>query len=269
MPDFLHHPLLILKPEGFRWLIENFGLAAVCLMIFAESGVFPMLPGDSLLVVCGIYAAGSTLGAAGQPLLSLAWLMTLVPLCGVLGAQAGFGIGRLAGSGVYRWKDASLGFVPVYRRDWLRRTEDFFGRWGAFAVVAGRWVPFVRTGAPLLAGVTKMSWTQYTLFNVLGALSWVWSMVLVGYFLPPVVARFAPGVRLEDRIDLVVVAVILVSLVPVFYTVARESRQTRGGGSAGARGGGPGKGSATAARGHGNAKASRGAKSAKGRKGRG
>ncbi|HTA16952.1 MAG TPA: VTT domain-containing protein [bacterium] len=221
--NFLLHPLLILQPEGFRALIEAFGLPVICAMIFVESGVFPMLPGDSLLVVCGIYAA--TPGAGGQ-VLSLPLLLTVVPLCAVLGSQVGFGVGRWAGAGAYGWKDRMFGPVPVFRREWLRRTEALFKRWGAFAVVVGRWVPFVRTGAPLLAGVTRMSYAEYVPFNIVGALSWVWSMVLVGYFLPPIVHRFAPDFRLEDRIDRIVLAVVFLSLFPVAYSIWKERRES-------------------------------------------
>jgi membrane-associated protein len=227
--DFLHHPLAILHPDGIRQLIDAYGLLSVCAIVFLESGVFPMLPGDSLLVVCGIYAsaAGSSAGGAGS--LSLFLLLTAVPLCAIAGAQFGFGIGRWAGKGAYAWKDRQWGFLPVYRRSWLARTEDFYKRWGAFAVVAGRWVPFVRTGTPLLAGVTRMSYRQYVTFNIVGALSWIWSMVLVGYYLPPLMANIAPGFKLEENIDKIVLVVVVLSLLPVFYTLWKESR---GGGSA-------------------------------------
>jgi membrane-associated protein len=222
--DFLHHPLLILKPEGFRALIEAFGLPVICAMIFVESGVFPMLPGDSLLVVCGIYAA--TPGVSGQ-VLSLPLLLIVVPLCAVLGSQVGFGVGRWAGARAYGWRDRYLGPLPVFRQDWLRRTEAFFKRWKAFAVVAARWVPFVRTGAPLLAGVTRMSYEEYVPFNIVGAVGWVWSMVLMGYFLPPLVRRFAPDFRLEDNIDRIVLGVVFLSLIPVAYTVRKERQEGR------------------------------------------
>jgi membrane-associated protein len=219
--DFLHHPLLILKPEGIRFLIGAYGLVAVAVMIFLESGVFPVLPGDSLLVVCGIYAA--TPAAQGGGVLSLAALMTVLPLCAIVGSQIGFGAGRWAGLGAYQWRDRNLGFVPLYRRKWLKRTEDFYTRWGGFAVVVGRWVPFVRTGAPLLAGVTRMSYGKYVPYNILGALSWIWSMVLVGYFLPPIVAGVAPNFRLEEHIDMIVLVVVALSLIPVAYTFYKES----------------------------------------------
>ena len=222
--NYLVHPLLILRPEGFRTLIESFGLPVICAMIFVESGVFPMLPGDSLLVVCGIYAA--TPGAGGQ-VLSLPLLLGIVPLCAVLGSQAGFGMGRWAGASAYGWKDRNLGPLPVFRRAWLLRTEAFFKRWGAFAVVAARWVPFVRTGAPLLAGVTRMPYARYIPFNVVGAVSWVWSMVLVGYFLPPLMDRLAPGFKLEDNIDRIVLGVVLLSLIPVAVTIWKEGQEGR------------------------------------------
>ena len=221
--NFLAHPLLILRPEGFRALIEAYGLPVVCVMAFAESGVFPMLPGDSLLVVCGIYAAAT--GATGAAVLSLPALLIVVPLCAVLGGQVGFGVGRWVGTGVYGWKARNLGPLPVYRHAWLLRTEAFFKRWGAFAVMAGRWVPFVRTGMPLLAGVTRMPYKTYVPYNIVGAFSWVWSMVLVGYFLPPLVDRMIPGFVLEDHIDKIVLAVILLSLLPVVYTIWKEGQE--------------------------------------------
>jgi membrane-associated protein len=223
--NFLSHPLLILRPEGFRALIEAFGLPVVCAMAFAESGVFPMLPGDSLLVVCGIYAA--TAGAAGAAVLSLPMLLIAVPLCAMLGGQIGFGVGRWAGPAAHGWKDRNLGPLPIYRRAWLQRTDSFFKRWGVFSVVAGRWVPFVRTGMPLLAGVTRMPYKTYVPYNIVGALSWVWSMVLMGYFVPPLVDRMVPGFALEDHIDKIVLGVVFLSLVPVLYTVWKEGGEGR------------------------------------------
>jgi membrane-associated protein len=224
----IHQFLGIFHSEGIRSLIEAYGLGLVCLIVFAESGAFPMLPGDSLLVICGIYAA--TPGPGGQAVLSLTALLTLVPLAGVLGGQLGYGVGRWAGPAVHQWKDRQLGPVPVYRRAWLAQTDRFYQRWGGFAVIAGRWVPFVRTGAPLLAGVTRMGLGRYTLYNVLGALSWVGSMVLVGYFLPPLWAQVLPGLRLEDNIEKIVLLVVALSLLPIVYTTWVERR---GGAAAG------------------------------------
>ncbi|MGH7441967.1 MAG: DedA family protein [bacterium] len=217
--DFLYHPLLILRPDGFRALVQSFGLPLVCTFIFAESGVFPVLPGDSLLVVCGMFAVSA---GTGSPALSLWSLLVVVPICAVLGSQAGFGIGRWAGPRVHTWRDRSLGPLPIFRRTWLKRTEDFFGRWGSFSVVAGRWVPFVRTFAPLLAGVSELSYAAYIPFNILGAFSWVWTMVLTGYYLPPLVDHLLPGFRLEDHIDAIVLVIVALSVLPVAYTIVKE-----------------------------------------------
>jgi membrane-associated protein len=146
-------------------------------------------------------------------------------------------VGRWAGRSAYGWKDRSLGFFPLYRRSWLKETEDFFKRWGSFAVIAGRWVPFVRTGAPLLAGVTRLGYASFIPYNIIGALSWVWSMVLVGYFLPPVVARLWPGFVLEDHIDAIILVVVAVSCLPIVYTYLsdRKGRAATGGKAAPAK----------------------------------
>src|SRR3954465_9599340 len=97
--------LWLLKPEGIQWLIQTGGLPAICLIIFAETGFFALLPGDSLLVLCGIFAATTT--ADGHPLLPIWPLLVLVPLCGVAGDQVGFWIGRWFGQAIYGWKDRS------------------------------------------------------------------------------------------------------------------------------------------------------------------
>lgn len=223
--DLLHSFLHIFSADGIRALIEGYGLPVISLIIFAESGAFPMLPGDSLLVICGIYAA--TPGAGGG-VLSLPALLILVPLCGVLGAQVGYQVGRWAGPKAWKWKDRSWGPLPVYKHDWLAQTEAFFKRWGAFAVIVSRWVPFVRTGAPLLAGATRMPYGRFIPFNVIGAVSWVWSMVLIGYFAPPVVARFFPGFSLEANIEKIILGVVFLSLIPILVTAWKERQERRG-----------------------------------------
>jgi membrane-associated protein len=227
--DLLHSFIHLFSPEGIRALIEGYGLPVICLIAFAESGAFPMLPGDSLLVICGIYAATPGNGAN---VLSLTTLLTVVPLCAILGGQLGYQVGRWVGPPAWKWKDKSLGPVPVYRRAWLEQTEAFFKRWGVFAVVVSRWVPFVRTGAPLLAGVTHMPYRRYLPYNLVGAVAWVWSMVLIGYYAPPFVAQFFPGFNLEANIEKIILAVIFLSLLPILFTLWKEHGLKAAGGSA-------------------------------------
>jgi membrane-associated protein len=215
--------LWLLRPEGIQWLIQTGGLPAICLIVFAETGFFALLPGDSMLVLCGIFAA--TTGADGRPLLSLPLLLTLVPVCGVLGDQVGYWIGTWFGKALYGWKDFGFLGIPVFRQAYLRKTEDFYGRWGTFFIVAGRWVPIVRTFAPIVAGVIRMPFRTFIGFNVIGAFTWVWSMVLAGYFLPPLLQRFVPGFDLARNIDKIALVVVLLSVLPIVWTVYKERRQ--------------------------------------------
>jgi membrane-associated protein len=218
--------LWLLKPEGIQWLIQTGGLPAICIIIFAETGFFALLPGDSMLVLCGIFA--HTKGASGEPLLSLPLLLTVVPVCGVLGDQVGYWIGTWFGRALYGWKDRSILGIPIFKQAYLKKTEDFYQRWGTFFIVAGRWVPIVRTFAPIVAGVTRMRFRTFFTYNVIGAFTWVWSMVLAGYFLPPVIQRLWPGFDLARNIDKIALVVVLLSVLPIAWTVYRERRQTAG-----------------------------------------
>ena len=218
--EIVHQLLWFLKPEGIQWLIQTGGLPVICLIIFAETGFFAILPGDSLLVLCGIFAA--TIGDDGHPLLPLWALLTIVPACGVLGDQVGYWIGSWFGKSLYGWPEKSLLGIPIYKRSYLTKTEEFYGRWGTFFVVAGRFVPIVRTFAPIVAGMVKMPFRTFISFNVLGAFLWVWSMVLAGFFLPPVLKTVAPDFDLAKNIDKIAILIVGLSLLPIAWTVYKE-----------------------------------------------
>ena len=219
--ELLHSFLHLFSSDGLRQLIQTGGLAAICLIIFAETGFFALLPGDSLLVLCGIFAA-TVDPATGQHLLPLAMLLTLVPLCAVLGDQVGYSLGRWAGKKIYTWKERTLAGIPIFKPAYLVRTEQFYSRWGVFTIVAGRWVPIVRTFAPIVAGVTRMGWPTFITFNVVGAITWVWSMVLAGYFLPPLLLQVWPAFDLAKNIDKIALLIVFVSVLPIVFTVWRE-----------------------------------------------
>ncbi len=218
--ELVHQLLWFLKPEGIQWLIQTGGLPVICLIIFAETGFFALLPGDSLLVLCGIFAA--TPGTDGQPLLPLWALLTIVPVCGILGDQVGYWIGSWFGKALYNWPEKSFLGIPIYKRAYLTKTEEFYGRWGTFFIVAGRWVPIVRTFAPIVAGMVKMRFTTFITYNVLGAFTWVWSMVLAGYFLPPILKTVAPGFDLAKNIDKIALLIVGLSVLPILWTVHKE-----------------------------------------------
>jgi membrane-associated protein len=223
--EYLHKLLWLLKPEGIQWLIQSGGLPAICVIVFAETGFFALLPGDSLLVLCGIFAA--TKGSDGHALLNIWLLLTVVPLCAVAGDQVGYWIGTWFGKAIYGWKDISFVGIPIFKQAYLTKTEEFYGRWGTFFIVAGRWVPIVRTFAPIVAGVTRMPFHTFITFNVLGAFTWVWSMLAAGYFLPPIVQRFFPGFDLARNIDKIAIVIVVLSALPIAWTVYQERKGPR------------------------------------------
>ena len=223
--EFIQNLLWYLKPEGIQWLISTGGLPVICLIIFAETGIFAILPGDSLLVLCGIFAA--TTGQDGEKLLPLWALLTIVPVFGVLGDQVGYWIGTWFGKRLYGWPDVGFLGIPIYKRAYLTKTEEFYGRWGTFFVVAGRWVPIVRTFAPIVAGMVKMPFRTFIGFNILGGFTWVWSMVLAGYFLPPILKTIVPGFDLAANIDKIAIVIVFLSLLPIAFTVYKEKQDAK------------------------------------------
>jgi membrane-associated protein len=221
--QFIHDMLWFLQPEGIQWLIKTGGLPAICLIIFSETGFFALLPGDSMLVLCGIFAA--TIGDNGQPLLPVSLLLALVPVCAVLGDQVGYWIGTFFGRAMYGWQDFGVLGIPIFKKAYLKKTEEFYGRWGTFFIVAGRWVPIVRTFAPIVAGIIRMPFRTFIVYNVVGAISWVWSMVLTGYFLDSLIKKVIPGFDLAANIDKIAIAIVLLSVLPIAYTVYKERRR--------------------------------------------
>jgi membrane-associated protein len=228
--ELIHNLFWLISSDGIQWLIKTGGLPAICFVIFAETGFFALLPGDSMLVICGMLAG--TRGGDGQPLLPIFWLMALVPACGVLGDQVGFWLGTYFGKAMYKWKDKYLWKIPVFKQAYLARTRDFYSRWGVFTIMVGRWVPFVRTFAPILAGIIKMRFRTFITFNIVGAFTWVWSMLFIGYFitpaLEPLIQQVRPGFTVAANIDKVVVVVVFISLIPILHTLWQESRAKKG-----------------------------------------
>lgn len=223
--QIIHNLFWIFTPEGIQWLITTGGLPAICLVIFAETGFFAMLPGDSLLVLCGIFAA--TPSTDGGTLLPIGFLLSVVPLCAVIGDQVGFWIGTWFGQAMYGWKDRSILGIPVFKASYLRKAEQFYHRWGVFAIMVGRWVPIVRTFAPIVAGITRMPLRKFIIFNVLGGITWIWSMVLAGYFLGNF-AKSRFGFDLALHIDKIAIVVVVLSVIPVGYTIWKEKHESGG-----------------------------------------
>ncbi len=178
-------------------LIRWGGTLLVCTIVFVETGMFVgfFLPGDSLLVSAGVFAA------AGH--VNLVALLALGSLCAVVGDQLGYFIGRRAGQALYRREDSLF-----FKKRHLKRAHDFYETYGPKTIILARFVPIVRTFCPPVAGAAQMKYTRYLTYDIFGGFFWVSSMVLVGFFLGSAVPN------INQRIHWVIAVVVFLSLLP-------------------------------------------------------
>jgi membrane-associated protein len=188
-------------------LIQAGGLSLICLIVFVETGLFVgfFLPGDSLLVTAGVFAKVGDL--------PLGWLLVLVSACAIAGDQVGYMIGYKTGKALYDRPD-----TWYFKKKHLERTRDFYEKYGAKTIVIARFVPIVRTFAPVVAGIGAMEYGRFVRYNVVGGLLWVWGMVLTGYGL----ASLVPDI--EKRIHKVIIVVIFLSILPGIIEFWRHRR---------------------------------------------
>jgi membrane-associated protein len=181
-----------------KHLIDTFGLVGLLVVIFLESGIFPApLPGDSLLFTAGLFAAANN--KYGLHIVSIA-LGALI--CAIAGAQIGYEIGERFGTKLF--KPGARFFKPEYEE----RSHEFFERQGPKAVLLARFIPIVRTVAPIMAGVSEMRRRTFLVFNIVGAAIWAVGISLAGFYL-------GKHIKNVDRYLLPIVAVIaIVSLIP-------------------------------------------------------
>jgi membrane-associated protein len=189
-------------------LVRWGGYLALTAIVFTETGLLVgfFLPGDSLLITAGLVAA------TGQ--LNIWWLNGLLILAAVTGDSVGYAIGRRLGPRLFR-RPKSLLFNPRH----VERTRVFYARHGAKTIVIARFVPIVRTFAPVVAGVAQMEYRRFIFYNVAGGVGWVTSMTWAGYLLGQAVPN------ISDHIHIVVLVVIALSLIPIVLELVRERRR--------------------------------------------
>lgn len=210
--DLLNPKLLI---DWMLAILGNYVYFGLWFVIFAETGLAVgfFLPGDSLLVVSGLFAAANKLNVL---LVMLAFF-----LGSVLGDNTGYWTGRLMGKALFN-RESSRIFKPSR----VQKAHAFFEKYGVKTVVLARFVPIVRTFAPLVVGAAEMPYTTYLFFSVLGGLLWISSMVLAGYFLGGVIES-ALNIKLEDHIEKVVIVVVALSLLPPVIEFLRHKLAKR------------------------------------------
>lgn len=197
--DFINPKYLI---DFMLNLLGNYVYFGLFFVIFAETGLAVgfFLPGDSLLVVSGLFAA------AGK--LNVALVMVAFFLGSVIGDNTGYWTGRMMGKTLFN-RESSWIFKPSR----VEKAKHFFEKYGVKTVVLARFVPIVRTFAPLVVGAAEMPYSKFLTFSIIGGALWICSMVLAGYFLGGVIES-ALGIKLEDHIEKVVIVVVLISLLP-------------------------------------------------------
>lgn len=204
--QLLHH---IYDVEG---LIRAGGPLLVCIIVFVETGLFVgfFLPGDSLLVTAGVFAAAGTI--------ELRWLLLPVMLCAIVGDQVGYWIGRGAGASLYKRKESFF-----FRRSHLQRAHDFYEKYGGKTIILARFVPIIRTFCPPVAGAAGMSYSRYLTYDIFGGILWVGGMIGGGYLL----GRSIPNVG--QKIHYVIAAVVVLSLIPAVISIMRERKHAKSG----------------------------------------
>lgn len=181
-------------------LVATAGYAGITAIIFIETGLlFPFLPGDSLLVTAGLVAA------AHDPLVNLnVWTLgMLCSIAAIVGDQVAYVIGRRGGEALFSRPDSRW-----FKQSHLRAAHDFYEKHGGKAIILARFMPFARTFAPVVAGAARMHYPTFVFYNVIGGLAWIWSMLLIGYY----VVKSVPG--LENHVEKLIIGIIFVSILP-------------------------------------------------------
>jgi membrane-associated protein len=198
---------LALGPEWLSpdYLIETFSLPGILLIVFAESGLFAFLPGDSLLFTAGLFVAEGTF--ISQPL----WLVcALIVLAAVLGDQVGYMIGKFFGPRLFSRPNSKL-----FKQENLEKAHEFMERFGPKAIVLARFVPIVRTFAPIVAGAGRMKYRTFLTYNVIGGVAWGTGVTLAGYWLGQIDV-------IKTNVEAILVLIVLVSVVPILIEYLRE-----------------------------------------------
>jgi len=203
---------LINRLRDLPALIQWAGYVGLTAIIFVETGLFFgfLLPGDSLLVTAGLLASQGLS-------LDVYLLGLLLNIAAIVGDNTNYWIGRYMGPRVFT-REESL----FFRRRHVERAHDFYERHGAKTIVLARFMPIIRTFAPLVAGVAKMSYRTFLTYSVLGGTAWIWSMLFTGYFL----GRYVPGI--DRHIEMVIVLVIFLSILPGIIGWIRERKAGTG-----------------------------------------
>ena len=201
-----------LAPENLIGAFGAFAVLGVCAIVFIETGLLVgfFLPGDSLLFTAGLLVATDVIQT---PI----WIVApLIALSAFIGDQVGYQIGRASGPKIFNRPNSRL-----FRQEYVDKTSDYFERFGGRTIIIARFVPIVRTFAPVVAGVGHMRYRTFVTYNIIGALLWGVGVTLLGYWL----GQFA---FVQKYLEPILIAIVLFSVIPVAVELLRARRNSRG-----------------------------------------
>lgn len=217
------HWTQLLQPQ---WYIENGGLWFIVFAVFAETGLFAgfFLPGDSLLFVTGIYSTelvqkGLGINDAGS-FINLLILGIVISIAGILGNTVGYWFGRKSGPFLFERKDTFF-----FKKKYLLQAKDFYDKHGGGAIIMARFLPIVRTFAPIVAGIVSMDKKKFGLYNVAGSFGWVFSMLFAGHYLQAIILKYF-NFDLKNHLEVIVIGIVLITTAPVFVKIFFGKKKT-------------------------------------------
>ncbi|MDB5193805.1 MAG: hypothetical protein JWQ96_3368 [Segetibacter sp.] len=215
----------LLNPEFY---IQNGGLWLLLFIVFAETGLFAgfFLPGDSLLFVAGIYSLElvNELVPTHNEYFALLVLLVLISIAGIIGNYVGYWFGKRSGPYLFKKKDTFF-----YRKKYLFQAKDFYDKNGGGAIVFARFLPIIRTFAPIVAGIVQMERKKFAFYNIVGCIAWVFSMLVAGHFLYALcLNKF--NFDLKAHLEIIVLCIVGVTTIPVliklFFGKAKTTNTT-------------------------------------------
>ncbi|MCW8311909.1 MULTISPECIES: DedA family protein [Sphingobacterium] len=208
--DFLNN---LSNPD---WIVSHGGLYLLLFIIFAETGILIgfFLPGDPILFIAGMIVSNMTL-EPGQQLPTLLYWILLVSLAAILGNFVGYWCGKIFGRRIMRLEDSWF-----FKKSYILKAQEFYEKRGGGAIVLARFLPIVRTFAPIVAGIVGMEFRKFILYNVLGAIIWAGSLVTLGYLL-------GENAWVQENLELVILVIVLIATAPVIVKALSGKNHTK------------------------------------------
>lgn len=211
--------------------VINGGLWLLLFIVFAETGLFVgfFLPGDSLLFVAGIYSSNLVheffktvgLGHVRNEWIDLILLTVLISIAGIVGNMIGYWFGKKIGPTMYSWRDRFL-----FKKKYLNDAHEFYEKHGGGAIIFARFLPIIRTFAPIVAGIVQMERKKFMFYNIVGCVAWVVSMIFAGHFLQ-IWVRKQFGFELREHLEVIIIIIVLVTTFPVALKLLSGKKKTK------------------------------------------